>query len=248
MLALAMSLALVSGAHAEPTRVTVRVLSKGAKFIGTSMGGVLVTLHEADTGQLLARGVTAGSTGDTQRIMTEPHDRRGVRATEGSAAFSTTLELDEPILLRVEAFGPLAQRQAANRVSWTQWVVPGKHLDGGDAVLLEMPGFVVDVLAPPAHSRWKVGDDVPLRANVVMMCGCPVEPGGLWDADGYEVQGIVRRDGETLETIPVPYAGATSSFGTDYHPPGPGEYEVILYCYDPANGNTGLDRVTFLVR
>ena len=27
----------------------------------------------------------------------------------------------------------------------------------------------------------------------------------------------------------------------------PGTYEVVVYAYDPANGNTGLDRTTFLI-
>ncbi len=42
---------------AEPTHITVHVLAKGAKFIGTSMGGVEITIRDADTGELLAKGV-----------------------------------------------------------------------------------------------------------------------------------------------------------------------------------------------
>jgi len=54
---------------AEPTAVDVRVISKGAKFVGTSMGGCEVVIRDAETGEILARGKTAGSTGDTDRIM-----------------------------------------------------------------------------------------------------------------------------------------------------------------------------------
>jgi hypothetical protein len=43
-------------ARAEPTQLEVRVISKGAKFVGTSMGGVLITIRNADTGELLAEG------------------------------------------------------------------------------------------------------------------------------------------------------------------------------------------------
>lgn len=241
-----LSLALAAPAAADATRLDVRVISKGAKFIGSSMGGVLVTVEDADTGELLAQGKTHGSTGDTARIMKEAHVRPRTLSTEGSARFSATLDLDEPRRIRVSALGPLAQRQAANEVSVTQWIVPGRHLDGGDGLLLEMPGFAVDVLAPPSHVRL---DDTELRleANVTMMCGCPVTPGGLWDADGFEVEAIVYRAGERLETVPLEYAGSASQFAADWTAPGPGAYEVVVYAYDPADGNTGLDRTTFLV-
>ena len=43
-------------ALAVPTPVTVRVLSQGAKFIGTGMGGVDVVLADAATGAKLAEG------------------------------------------------------------------------------------------------------------------------------------------------------------------------------------------------
>jgi hypothetical protein len=49
-------------------------------------------------------------------------------------------------------------------------VVPGKHITGGDAWMLELPGFVVDVLAPPTHVSLKgVPYTVTLKANVTMM-------------------------------------------------------------------------------
>jgi len=60
-----------TGAWAEPTDIVVRVLSKDAKFIGTSMGGMQVTLRDAHTGEILATGLTRGGTGDTKRLMHE---------------------------------------------------------------------------------------------------------------------------------------------------------------------------------
>ncbi|HEX6202874.1 MAG TPA: hypothetical protein VF100_07720, partial [Thermoanaerobaculia bacterium] len=57
--------AAAAAAAAEETAVTVRVLSRDAKFVGSSMGGARVTIRDAETGTLLAEGVTAGSTGDT---------------------------------------------------------------------------------------------------------------------------------------------------------------------------------------
>ena len=189
-------LAMTAAAAAEPTEIIVRVISKDAKFVGTSMGGVRIVLADAETGEVLAQGVTAGSTGDTQLLMLTDKTRRVPGATDDAAAFAATVALAEPRRIRVSATGPLAQRQAAVTVTSEQWVVPGKHINGGDAWLLELPGFSVDVLGPPAHVR--VGDlpqQVAIEANVTMMCGCPIEPGGLWDADKFEVKALIKLNG-----------------------------------------------------
>lgn len=244
----AAALGTAAPAAAEPTDVTVRVISRGAKFIGSSMGGVWVTLRDADTGQLLAQGTTRGGTGDTDRIMAPDPERNAQLSTAGAAKFSTTLDLDEPRRIEVAAFGPLAQRQAANRVSAVQWVVPGKDLTGGDGWLLEMPGFVVDVLAPPTHVELAgVPKSVPLAANVTMMCGCPVTPGGLWDADRYEVRARLTRNGAPAGETVLGYAGTASQFAATLEIDAPGVYEAMVYAHDPKTGNTGLDRVTFIV-
>lgn len=241
-------LAGTAAAWAEPTNITVRVISRDAKFVGSSMGGVYVTIRDADTGEILAKGKTTGSTGDTDRLMKKPRERGAQLSSEGAAAFSATLDLDEPRRIEVEAFGPAAQRQSANRVSATQWVVPGKHLTGGDGWLLELPGFIVDVLDPPAHLGVKgVPNKIGLKANVAMMCGCPIQPGGLWDAYRYDVSAIIKRDGELVGEVPLSYAGATSQFAASLDVSSPGTYEAIVYAYDQRTGNTGLDSVTFVV-
>ncbi|MBT5659166.1 MAG: hypothetical protein HOJ02_03315, partial [Rhodospirillaceae bacterium] len=64
-IALAALLLWAGTASAEPTRLTVRVMAKDAKFIGTSIGGARITIRDVDTGELLAQGVTEGSTGNT---------------------------------------------------------------------------------------------------------------------------------------------------------------------------------------
>lgn len=238
--------ALASSAGAEPTRVTVRVLSRGAKFVGTSMGGARVLLRDADTGRVLAEGETRGGTGDTERIMRREQPHWAPVATEDAARFEAVLELEAPRRIEAVAFGPAAQPQAANRVSATQWVLPGKDLTGGNGWLLVLPGFSVDVLAPPTPLRLAEGArEVPLRANVTLMCGCPVVPGGLWDAEAYEIRARVHREGERVAELPLEYAGRPSQFEGSFRAESPGTYEVVVYAYDPATGNTGLDRATF---
>jgi hypothetical protein len=102
---------------------------------------------------ILATGVTAGGTGETKLIMHQNAGRRAVLSDATAAKFDVTLDLQAPTLIEVEAVGPLAQMQSAHCASSSQWVVPGRHVTGGDGWVLELPGFVVDVLSPPAHVR-----------------------------------------------------------------------------------------------
>ncbi len=156
-------------AQATPTDITVRIKTKDAKFLGSSMGGALITIKDVDTGELLAKGVTSGGTGNTKLIMKTPVSRGTAISDEKSAKFTATIDIDEPTFIQVTAFGPLCQRQAATSVSATQWVVPGKHITGGDAWMMELPGLVVDVLSPPTHIKYKGTKDVLISANLSMM-------------------------------------------------------------------------------
>ena len=245
-----LSLALLSvPASAEPTDVTVRVLAKDSKFVGTSMGGMRIVLRDAHTGEIVATGVTEGGTGDTRLIMHEDRGSRAQLSDESAAKFIARLDLDEPRLIEAEAFGPIGQPQAAVRVLSTQWVVPGRGLTGGDGWVLELPGLAVDVLAPPAHVRIpEKTAAVDLRANVLMMCGCPIEPGGLWDADKLEVKAIVKRNGARVGETELAFAGETSQFAGKVAVDAPGNYEIIVFAHDRSNGNTGLDRTTFIAQ
>lgn len=165
---LLLALSVAAPAFSEETAVTVRVLSRDAKFIGSSMGGARVTLRDAETGELLAEGVTAGSTGDTSKLMGTPRERGATLASPGAAAYEATLDLDRPTLVEITAFGPLAQRQSAVSASTTRWILPGKSLTGGDGVVLELAGFALDVIAPPAHSI-VAGQEVEVLFNLVML-------------------------------------------------------------------------------
>jgi hypothetical protein len=169
-------------------------------------------------------------------------------ATADAGVFETQLNLTEPTRIQIQAAGPLAQPQAIQEVSRTQWVIPGRDLTGGDGVLLTLPGFVVDVLSPPAHMKLEgAPQTVELRANVTLMCGCPIEPGGLWDAEGYQIRVILERDGEKLRSVPLKFAGQTSQFQRTLTIDQPGVYVATVFAFDPDNGNTGVDKVSFIV-
>lgn len=244
-----LAMAVAPTVMADPTDITVRVISKDAKFIGSSMGGVRITLSDARTGEILASGLTRGGTGDTKKIMHTDGGRRMRMADDSAAAFEARLDLDKPRLIEAEAYGPLDYPESAHRVTATQWVVPGRDLSAGDGWVLEMPGFVVDVVEPTEHAQVSSeSGGVPIVAEVMMMCGCPIEPGGLWDANRYEITMTVTHDGDTSDAIALEYAGRTSHFSGRVPVSSSGAYQVTVRAYDPENGNTGVGRTTFVAR
>ncbi|MCM4159648.1 hypothetical protein FHG64_16655 [Antarcticibacterium flavum] len=231
---------------AQETTVMVRVHSKDAKFIGSSIGGAKVLVRNEATGELLAEGITRGSTGDTEKIMQEPR-KRGERLSTGeTAGFLARLDITEPVFVTIEAIAPVNKRQAAVRSSTQLWVIPGKNIEG-DGVVLEVPGFVIDILSPQTHERIAQGEDINIRANVVMMCGCPVTPGGIWNADDYEVTAIIKQEGGEPREVRLEPIQKPSTFEEKISLE-PGNYEITVYAFDPQTGNTGLDRTNIIVQ
>jgi hypothetical protein len=156
---------------AAETRVMVRARTKDAKFIGTSMGGALVVIRKADTGEILASGLTSGGTGDTKRIMSDPHVRGAQITDPSTAGFEAKIDLAEPTFVTVEVSGPMGQRQSAAKATVQTWLIPGKNV-GGDGLMVEIPGFAVNIASPRAHEVVALDGGkawVPIAANVVMM-------------------------------------------------------------------------------
>lgn len=236
---------LSASVFATPTNITVRVLSKDAKFIGSGMGGVKIELRDMADGRLLAAGMIEGGTGDTKRIMIDPWVHGQALSTKDSASFTTTIDLDRPTRVQLTAEGPASNPDSANQVVVTQWIIPGKHLTGGDGWLLEMRGFSVSANAAVKESSGNEAAILTLTAKVTMMCGCPIEPGGMWDANGYEVAAVLTDVSGNAMTVPLQYAGKTSEFSGAVELSGEGPFEAVVYAYNPSNGNTGVDIVKF---
>jgi hypothetical protein len=249
-LVLALAMSAVAGLSAAapgiPTDLVVRAKARDAKFIGSSMGGARVRILDADTGKLLAEGLTEGATGNTDLIMKAPHTRY-TAIGEGAASFKATLDIDKPVFLTIEVLAPHVKKQARVLATTQTWLVPGKP-QVGDGLVVEVPGLVVDILGPGTHAVVPLAKaTVEIKANVVMMCGCPLTPGGLWDANGIEVSALIERDGKADQTLRLAPQELMNSFATAFSPKAPGNYQLTVYAYDPRTGNTGVDQTRFVV-
>ncbi|MEM5789037.1 MAG: hypothetical protein AAGU11_17120 [Syntrophobacteraceae bacterium] len=51
-----------------------------------------------------------------------------------------------------------------------------------------------------------------------------------------------------MGVLPLRYAGTASQFTGTWKIEKAGVYEAVVYAYDPADGNTGVDSVTFIAQ
>ncbi|MEN7550961.1 hypothetical protein AAG747_23775 [Rapidithrix thailandica] len=233
---------------AEPTRLVVRAKAKDAKFIGSSIGGAMVIVRDGTTNELLAKGLTKGSTGNTTVLMREAHQRFKPLTDDNTAKFETSLDIDAPTFVTVEVIAPYSKRQAAVTSSTQLWLIPGKHIDG-DGLILEIPGVVIDILSPQTHERIPLQNNMQLeiKANVVMMCGCPVQEKGIWDAKDFEVMAVLKK-GDQVHNIPLKITHKTSTFSAMATLSEGGTYDLTVYAYSAKTGNTGVDKTSFILQ
>jgi hypothetical protein len=231
----------------ESTRVVVRAASNDAKLLHDGVGGALVRIVDTETGEVLAEGVQRGSSGDTEKIMRQPRERAAsIYDTEGAAKFETTLMLARPTTVRVTAMGPRDYPQAQKRTSTTMTLVPGEHMTG-DGIVLPLHGFIVEVLRPTTRSVTP-GATIDVRARVRMMCGCPTEPGGLWDASRYTIQAeLVGPEGGVVAAAPLSFAGTTSEYEGTITVPSEGATRLRVSAVDAERANAGTASVSLSV-
>ena len=241
--AAALTLALVATAapHATaqpaptPTRIDVHVVARDAKLIGSAVGGAEVTIRDAHTGEVLAEGVHEGGTGDTRLIMGPRERGADVFDTPGAAVFSAELRLTAPRAIRIEASGPLDYPSARERAETTLLVVPGRHLEG-DGVVLELWGYIVEIVEVGPNVAEAEG--LGVTARVTMLCSCPTEPGGLWEA-GEVTARLIGDDGAVVSETELAYLGEDSIYGGDLGAPEPGIYEIQVIAVLAETGNAG---------
>lgn len=225
-----------------PTPLVVHVVSNDAKLIGSGVGGVHVLVRAVHTGRVLAEGVQEGGTGDTERIMGPRARGQTVFDTEGAARFRAELAIASPTLVEVVATGPLDSADP-RRASTTLLMIPGHGLEG-EGVVLTLRGFTVGLLEPAVPGfAVEAGESMPVRARVTMLCGCPTEPGGRWDAAGFTLLAQWVRDDRVLAEAPLEFTGTTSEYAAELpvlaeFAPGPVTLRVLAI--DAQRANTGM--------
>jgi hypothetical protein len=243
------------------TQIDVRVIAKDGKYLGDDIGGALVTIHDVYTGELLARGTTSGGSGQLN-LMEISLTRSEVLPVDEASVFSASLDLCEPRLIRVTAYGPLAAQRSANTVSLTQWIYPGQNITGGDkggGFLLEIPGLVVQILNPPTHYLPQTApQNIEIRVNVTMMCGCPIGTGHPpWHPEQFAVMAVIKQGEYSSTELPLKYDedapyGVPSQFVNNWPVPEnetgqPEIYEITVSAFQQKTGNTGVDKVTIII-
>jgi len=235
--------------EAVPTRIVVRVVANDAKIIGSGVGGAWVVIRDQRTGAVLAQGLQEGGTGDTGRIMGTRERGATTFDTDGAAAFRAELPLTEPTPVVIEYRAPLGTPHAMQTGSTSLLLVPGAHLDG-EGILVTLYGFTVELLSPdPSAFQAPAGSDVPVRARVTMLCGCPTEPGGMWDSSSWEIRAQWVRGGKVLGEGALEFSGTRNEYaGSLAAPAEGGPVTLRVLAVDRARANTGMAAAPGLIR
>jgi hypothetical protein len=237
-----------------PTEITVRAIAVGGKFLGDDVGGAQISIRDVQTGELLAAGVTRGGSGPAS-LMTDRLNRSQPIPTEdgdnSASRFDATLSLDRARLVEVTAVGPLAA-PSPGRVSKTIWLYPGKNRSPSgnlrtDGLLMEIPGLMVGMVTPPVHylpTKHDPAAPMEIRANVTMMCGCPIA-GEPWPASDFEVVAHIQHGAQRV-AVPLRFDanerdGAPSQFVSRAWVPGDiGVFNITVVAYQKSTGNLGV--------
>jgi len=236
----------VSATAVVPTRLIVHVPTHDAKLIGTAVGGVRITVRDVNDDRVLATGLHEGSTGDTRRLMETPRVRGERLFTTGDGArFETTVPLSAATLVEVTAEGPLGYPDQMARTSKRLTLVPGRHLTG-DGLVLELHGYVIDLLTPDSTLVVPADARPTVRARVRMLCSCPTGPDALWQVN--DVRARLIRDGLVVHDVVLPYAGVTSEYSAQLPAVPTGQYTLEVIAASPDIATFGVMRRVLTVR
>jgi hypothetical protein len=234
------------------TSILIRVQARGGKFLGPDIGYSIVTVRNAETGQILASG-PAGTTGQdsgTLSPIVSKYASSGVvltypgpqvwylttTPTPGKTAFfQANFDIAQPTLVEISA----QARGIAS--SGTMWIEPGSQLITEPGYIVTMPGLAVDIIAVKAAN-----DAFAVSAKVTMMCGCPIndektDPKGpiQWPSSEFDVWAELRRGG--VVTRGTLHLQETSIYGGSVNrPPASGSYELAVVAVQKSESNVGI--------
>ncbi|MDP1857108.1 MAG: hypothetical protein Q8K82_00475 [Gemmatimonadaceae bacterium] len=222
------------------THVVTHVITHDAKLIGSAVGGVRVTIRDAATGHVLAEGRHEGGTGDTKRIMQESRKRGDTLFTApDGAGYEASIALAAPTMVEISAEGPLGYPDQMARTTKRLFLFPGLDV-GGDGIVLELHGYVIDLLAPDTTTTLAPSSALKVRARVRMLCSCPTQVGGMWEVG--EVVARLVRDGTVVKEVPLRYAGEASVYAGEISAAESGSYVLEVTAATPRAATFGVVR------
>ena len=222
------------------TKISVRVLAFGGKFIGSHVGFAKVDIYGSDPVTPLASGLTnegllenTDGSGVTAFIMDQPYPwGYPIRADEATE-FSAEIPLSEPTVLTFVATSVADPRISS---SCNRLVLPNLPLTGAMSVVMVIPGLLTALIDPAASAAIVAVASTTITAQVRMMCGCLIE-NLFWPVGNFNVQAIIS-GGAEVQTLPMSYSGTPSLFSTSYTFPSAGNYEIAILATE-MNGNLG---------
>lgn len=222
----------------QATRVVTHVVTHDAKLIGTTVGGVRVTIRDAASGRVLAEGIHNGGTGDTKRIMQDSRKRGDTLFTAADGAkFEATVSIATPTLVDVLAEGPIGYPDQLVRASKRVLLLPGRDVRG-DGIVLELHGYVIDLMGPDTTQALPASSSIKIRARVRMLCSCPTQPGGMWEVR--DVVARLVRDSKVVRQTALVYAGESSIYSGELAQVDPGVYQLEVIAANPTAATFGI--------
>lgn len=233
------------------THLTIRALAKDAKFIGTGIGGAFIVVKNHYTQEVLAKGYTTGASGNTTIILTQAKERYKGITDDKTAKFIANISINEPTLVDIEAVAPFSRRHAAIKSTTQIWAIPGKDILG-EGIILEIPGFIVDILSPKTHEVISYlanqNKEIAVKVNMVMMCGCVIQNGGVWDANNYDVSASLIKEGKEVSKHKLVKTDEDNVFELKIPVTESGNYGIVVTAFDNKAFNTGVDKINFVVK
>lgn len=220
------------------TRVVTHVVTHDAKLIGTAVGGVRVSIRDVVTGKILADGIQNGGTGDTKRIMQDTRKRGDTIFTAADGArYEASVSIATPTYVDVLAEGPLGYPDQLVRASKRVLLLPGRNI-GGDGIVLEMNGYIIDLMGPDTTQALPASSPLQVRARVRMLCSCPTQPGGMWEV--HDVVARLVRDNKVVSQTTLAYAGETSVYNGELARVEPGVYQLEVIAANAGAATFGI--------
>jgi len=256
---------------AQTTHVIVRAKAKDAHFLGlqhtTKYGAAFVSITDAITGQVLAKGtIGTGAPGaiNPDTTFSTIKDTTLRKLLKRAGKFEADVNITEPRFVTISITAPTKKRYAGSIssapgfsypkgeavLSSTQlWLIPGKNI-GGQGIVLEIPGFILDIQQSFPSNKVKldslVKGELPIKAYLGMECGCKITKGGTWNSDNIDVAGALYKDGIKIQEVKFSLTD-TSLFGGAFSIKEKGNYEAVVYAFDNVTFNTSVDKVKFTV-